>query len=120
MDAVLRKQRSLYASAQEAVGEWAGAQAALCSHVASCCAVFARLRLLRDDALYAALEAGERLPELCRRKQLDSLGSLLSGGHEQLHSLSAVVRQLEKLAADSNALLQARGFPLPGCRVRRA
>jgi hypothetical protein len=94
MDALLRKQRTLYASAGNTLSEWASAHAALCSVFAACCSVLCRLRLLRDGALYAALYADTAVPELVCRKQLESLEGLLRAAHQQASRYSRLVAEL--------------------------
>ena len=127
MDALQRKQRGLYASARDALSEWESVQSALASLVGTACNILPRLRLLAQVGAFAGLDAGHMLPELCRRKQMAALDSVLRSAHEQaravcaravavfllsrrtqLAALTAVVHRLEKLAADGSALLQAR------------
>ena len=86
MDALLRKQRALYAGAQDALSEWASAQAALSSLLATACSVVARLRLLARDELYGALQAPAAVPELCRRRQLEALEGVLCSAYEQVRA----------------------------------
>lgn len=89
MDALQRKQRGLYASARDALSEWESAQSALASLVGTACNILPRLRLLAEDNAFAGLDAGDRLPELCRRKQMAALDSVLRSAHEQARAVCA-------------------------------
>ena len=113
MDALLRKQRALYAGAQDALSEWASAQAALSSLLATACSVVARLRLLARDELYGALQAPAVVPELCRRRQLEALEGVLCSAHEQVRaavlSRQPAARSAPPLCAAASA--RSRGAP---------
>ena len=87
MEALQRKQRALYASARDALSEWEGTQSALASLVGTVCNMLPRLRLLAADASFAGLDAGDALPELCRRKQMAALDSVLRNIHEQVRAV---------------------------------
>jgi hypothetical protein len=84
MDALQRKQRALYASARDALSEWESARSALASLAGTACNILPRLRLLGEDAVFAGLDVGDSLPELCRRKQMAALDSVLRSAHEQV------------------------------------
>jgi len=84
MDALQRKQRALYASARDALGEWASAQSALTSLVGTACNVLSRLRFLAADSSFSGLNGEDTLPELCRRAQMAALDGVLRSAHEQV------------------------------------
>ena len=91
MDALQRKQRALYASARDALSEWESARSALSSLVGTTCNIVPRLRLLAQDAAFVGLDADDTLPELCRRKQVAALDSVLRSAHEQVRARATPV-----------------------------
>ena len=94
MDALLRKQGSLYAGARRALIDWATAREALCSLFSAVCNVLNRLRVVHVGALYTRLGVGDALPELATRKQLEALHGLLQSVHEEVRCFTSSCRQL--------------------------
>ena len=114
MEALQRKQRTLYASARDALSEWEGAQTALTSLVGTVCNILPRLRLLAADASFAGLDtASDVLPELCRRKQMAAFDSVLRDAYEQVRVVRVNDSHLVSLTLRSAGRARCCGAP-PG------
>ena len=112
MEALQRKQRTLYASARDALSEWEGAQTALTSLVGTVCNILPRLRLLAADASFAGLDT-DVLPELCRRKQMAAFDSVLRDAYEQVRAVRVNDSHLVSLTLRSAGRARCCGAP-PG------